>query len=242
MFFGLAQSSSVLPKVYKETSEIQQVMKCNVCIVICSLLACSCYAQMQTAAVDHYLFPGFVQGIVLLKNGKTDPKLLNYNCLTEQLVFDNRGRILAAPDDQLQRVDTVYIQERKFIILNGKVVELIDHGSWNLCVEHKCNLKDQGKDVGYGGTSQTSAIDRPSAIRLGGNIYNRQLPEGFETRRYSFYWLMKNGETKQFINMKQLKKIYKDKASLFNAYVKGNEVVFENYQHIVQLIQHMESN
>lgn len=42
--------------------------------------------------------------------------------------------------------------------------------------------------------------------------------------------------------MKQLKKIYKDKASLFNAYVKGNEVVFENYQHIVQLIQHMESN
>lgn len=42
--------------------------------------------------------------------------------------------------------------------------------------------------------------------------------------------------------MKQLKRTYKDKASLFNAYVKGNEVIFENHQHIDQLIQLMELN
>jgi len=42
--------------------------------------------------------------------------------------------------------------------------------------------------------------------------------------------------------MKQLKKIYKDKSSLFSAYAKGNKVVFENHQHVVQLIQHIESN
>ncbi|MEX1239431.1 MAG: hypothetical protein WEB30_06925 [Cyclobacteriaceae bacterium] len=217
-------------------------MKRNYCILLSNLIFISSYAQVETAQVDHYLFPEFTQGVVLLKTGKKDAMLLNYNSLAEQLVFDNQGNILAVPKEQLERIDTVFIKERRFIILNNKFVELLHHSVWDLYVEYKCDLKEQGKDAGYGGTSQTSAINTPSGILLGGNVYNLQLPDGFETKRYSFYWLKKNGKLKQFINMKQLRKLYKDKNDLFNDYVKKHDVKYEDQEIIIQLIGHLESN
>lgn len=217
-------------------------MKRSYGILLCSLIFISAYAQPKTTQGDHYLFPEFTQGIVLLKTGKEDRKLLNYHALAEQLVFDNQGKILAVPKEQLERIDTVYMKERKFVVLNNKFVELLQHSSWDLYVEHKCALKEQGKDAGYGGTSQTSAINTPSAVELGGNVYSLQLPEGFQTKRYVIYWLKKDGELKQVLNLKQLKKLYKEKSDLFNDYVKEHAVEYENQENVSQLIHYLESN
>ena len=105
-------------------------MKRNFCILLSALTIISSHAQVKTAEVDHYLFPEFTQGIVLMKNGKKDVKLLNYHALSEQIVFDSKGTILAVPKEQLERIDTVFIKDRKFIILNNKFVELLHHSHW----------------------------------------------------------------------------------------------------------------
>lgn len=218
-------------------------MKCNYPILLFNLIIISSFAQPETAKVGHYLFPEFTQGLILFKTGKTDSKLLNYNSLTEQLVFDTQGTVLAVPKEQLDRIDTVFIKERRFIILNHRVVELLtDAAAWDLYVEYKCALKEKGKDAGFGGTSQTSAINTPSAVHMGGNVYNLQLPDGFETKKYSVYFLVKNGKLNELINMRQLKKLYKDKNDLFNDYVKVHDVKYENQELITQLIVHLESN
>lgn len=217
-------------------------MKRIYCILLANLIYLSSHAQEKTAGVEHYLFPEFTQGVVLMKTGKKDPKLLNYNALAEQLVFDNQGSILAVPKEQLQRIDTVFIKERRFVVLNNKVVELLHHSAWDLYVEHKCDMKERGKDAGYGGTSQTSAITTPSSVALEGNVYNMQLPEGFETKRYSVYWLKRNGEPNQFVTIRQLKKLYKDKSELFDDYLKAHGVKYENQEAIIRLIEYLESN
>lgn len=216
-------------------------MKRIVCVLLANFVFFFSYGQKETAKGEHYLFPAFNQGVVLLKGGKMDAKMLNYNMLTEQLLFDSYGKILAVPDEQLARVDTVFIQERRFIILNDQFVELIHHSKWDLFAEHKCDLKEQGKDAGYGGKSQTSAINNPSSVRLGGMVYNLQLPDGFEIKRYAYYWLRKDGEVKQLANMKQLKKLYKQKDDLLDDYVKKNEVKFEDHETIIKLISYLES-
>lgn len=228
------------PPVIKTSKN--KTMKPNHCIFFFAGMIISSYAQVKPAATEHYLFPEFTQGVVLLKSGKQDLKLLNYNSLTEQLVFDAYGRVLAVPDEQLARIDTVYIQERRFIIVHNKFVELLHDARWDLYVEHKCALKEKGKDVGYGGTSQTSAVNNPSAVRLGGIVYNMELPDGFETKRYSTYWLMRDGESKPFGTLKQLKKLYKDKIDLLNKYLKTRDVRYEDHEAVIQLIEYMESN
>lgn len=217
-------------------------MKPFFCLSISCMLFISSYAQVKTAKVNHYLFPEFNQGIILLKTGKKEAKLLNYNALTEEIIFDNRGTKLAIAKKDLGRIDSVFIRDRKFIILDNKFVELIHHSDWDLYVEYKCNLKEQGKDVGLGGVSQTSAISTPAGVYLGGVAYNLTLPDDFETEPYFLYWLKKNGKSKQFTNIKQLKKSYKDKKKLYDDYMSKHDVEYENTESIIQLLEHLEAN
>ena len=217
-------------------------MKPIYCIFIANLIFISSYAQSKTEGDSHYLFPEFTQGVVLLKTGMKDAKLLNYNSLTEEIVFDNNGVVLAIPKAQLGRIDTVFIKDRKFIIVNNKFVELLHHSTWDLYAEYKCDLMEKGKDSGYGGTSQTSAITNPSSVYLEGKAYSLQLPDGVEAKPYTCYWLKKNGELQQFTSIGQLKKLYKDKKDLFKDYVKEHDVKYDNQASITQLCAHLESN
>jgi hypothetical protein len=217
-------------------------MKHIYCILISGLIFISSYAQPKTTGITHYLFPEFTQGVVLMSNGEKNETLLNYNSLTEEMVFENKGRKLAIAPRELARIDTVYIKDRKFIPLNDLFVELICDSKWDLYVEHKCDVKQPGKPTGYGGTSKTAAISSYSSFYSEGVVYELKLPEGYETRPYAYYWLMRDGEMDKFKNMKELKKLYKEKEELFKPYVKEYGVKYDNQESIIQLIEYLEAN
>jgi hypothetical protein len=75
-----------------------------------------------------------------------------------------------------------------------------------------------------------------------GAVYELKLPVGYETRPYILYWLNRDGELFMFKSMRDLKKLYKEKGELFKAYVKEQNVKFNNQESIIQLIEYLESN
>lgn len=168
--------------------------------------------------------------------------LLNYNLLSEEMIFENKGEKLAIAKEELELVDTVFIEDRKFFTLNNRFVELINHSIFDLYAEHKCKLKFLGKPSAYGGTSLTSASTSASSFYSGGNFYELKLPDHYEVNPYTWYWLKKNGELNRFINIKQLMKLYDNKKELFKIYVKMHDVKYDNELSIVQLINYLESN
>jgi hypothetical protein len=200
------------------------------------------YSQSKVIELSHYLFPEFTQGVILMKSGIRNKALLNYNSLTEEMIFENNGKKLAIGKGELELVDTVFIKDRKFFTLNSKFIELIYHSKCDLYAEHKCSVKEPGKPAAYGGTTETSATTSYSSFSSGGKIYELKLPDGYETKTYTYYWLKKNGELNKFINMRQLMKLYYDKEDLFKAYVKKNAVDFNKQESIVQLIKYLETN
>ena len=208
-------------------------------LLIFFLLSISGFAQTKIVEVSHYLFPQFTKGLVLMKSGIRNEASLNYNSITEEMIFDNRGTKLAM--SQLNLVDTVFIQGRKFILFGGKFVELVYHSKYELYVQHKCSIKDPGKPSGYGGTSQTSATTTYSSYVTGGQFYEMKLPDGLETKLYVEYWLKKDGVPIKFINIRQLAKLFDDKAALFKDYVKKHAVKYTDQESIVALIKYMES-
>jgi len=217
-------------------------MKRFYCILISGLIFVSSYAQPKYQEITHYLFPEFTQGVILMKAGEKNGTLLNYNSLTEEMIFENNGKKLAIAQRELARIDTVYIKDRKFIALNDKFVEFLYHSKWDLYVEHKCKVKEPGKPVGYGGTSKTTAVNSYSSFYSQGIFYELKLPDGYETNPYSYYWLKKNGELNKFRNMRELKKLYKEKEDLFKPYLKKYGVKYGNQESIIQLIEYLESN
>ena len=210
-------------------------------IIIFNLIFTLSYAQLKVVEITHYVFPEFSQGYVLMSDGTKYTASLNYNSLTEEMIFENEERKLAFSDKELELTDTIYIQDRKFIVLNTKVMEVIFHSNWNLYAEHRCNVKEQGQNSGYGGTSQVASINNISSI-AGGKVYELELPDDFEAKPYIIYWLNKNGEFTKFDTMRQLKKIYDDKKGLYKDFVKKNKVKYNNQESIIQLINYLEAS
>jgi hypothetical protein len=208
-------------------------------LIFCLLVNVS-HSQVKILEVTHYLFPEFTKGVVLMKSGIKNEALLNYNSLTEEMIFDNKGIKLAV--SQLEQVDTVYINGRKFFPLNNKFVELLYHSKYDLYTEHKCNLLDPGKPAAYGGTSQTSATTTYLSYFSGGQVYELKLPEGYETKPFTEYWLKKDGKLNKFISIRQLMKLFGEKGNMFKIYVKKNDVKYENQEGIVELIRFLETN
>ena len=178
-----------------------------------------------------------------MKTGKRNIAMLNYNSLTEEMIFENNGQKRAVGINEILLVDTVYIKDRKFVALNEKFVELVHHSKWDLYVEHKCNVEEQGKPAGYGGETQTGAATSVSSLYTQGRVvYDLKLPDAYKTKPYSIYWLKKNGELYKFMNMRELKKTYEDKKDLYKKYLKINRVKFQDQEGIIQLIGYMESD
>jgi hypothetical protein len=155
------------------------MMKTILLLLTFSLATILSVAQHKTIELSHYIFPEFVKGTVLMHTGIKNIALLNYNALTEEMIFDTNGRKLAM--DKLQNIDTIFIENRKFLPYQNKFVELIYHNKYELYAAHKCKLVDPGKPSAYGGTSQTSATTAFSSFSAGGQLYELSLPEGYGT-------------------------------------------------------------
>ncbi|MDD2552732.1 MAG: hypothetical protein PHO84_05375 [Dysgonamonadaceae bacterium] len=197
----------------------------------------------ETVNLSHYLFPDFQPGVVLMKNGVRNNVKLNYNAASEEMVFDENGKILAIDEAVLPQVDTVFIADEKFIRMNNKFVKIIiNEPEIDLFVEHKCRLIPPGKPAAYGGTSQTSSITSYSSIMSDGRVYNLKLPDDYKIIPYNVFWLNRNGKLQSFSNLGQLKKIYRDKKKLIGDYLKENEVKLSNEKSVSDAINYLENN
>lgn len=175
-----------------------------------------------------------------MKTGVTTDALLNYNALTEEMIFENNGVRLAVA--QIEKIDTIIINNRKFFPVNGKFFELLCHSKYDLYAEHKCTIKDPGKPSGYGGSSQTSATSTYSSYFSGNRVYDMKLPESVETNPYTICWLKKDGTLIKFMSLRQLSKFFEEKSSQFKTYVKENDVSYNDQKSLIGLIRYLSSN
>lgn len=54
-----------------------------------------------------------------MKSGNRLQALLNYNALSEEMIFVDKDRKLAISREEKEKVDTVYIKGRKFLCLTA---------------------------------------------------------------------------------------------------------------------------
>jgi hypothetical protein len=204
--------------------------------------AVNAYTQNQTVVLSHYVFKEFTPGVVRLKSGNSQNVLLNYNSLTNEMVFNREGKVLAMSADDKLNVDTVYIGGRKFVLLNATFVELLYQNDVVLFAEHKCKVNQPAKPGAYGTTSQTSSTSSISQLSTEGGVYQLKLPDGFEPDPFIHYWITRNGKTYSFSNMRHFRKIYKDKQGLIRNYISDNPVNFKDHHTIRSLVQYLEEN
>jgi hypothetical protein len=192
-------------------------------------------AQSDTANfVSHYVLPAFVKGTVKMKDGRSEVAIMDYNKLTEEMIFDKDGTRLAL--DSLEKIDTVYLDAHTFVPNDKIFYEVLVKGRVSLFEQNKCNLLAAGYPAGYGTTSETGASRSVSMLTNSGRAYMLHLPRDYHVTDASQFWIRKGGNYHKANNASQIIKVFPEKSKEIRQFIKVNNLDLENPADVVKLI------
>jgi hypothetical protein len=187
-------------------------------------------------SMPQYLFPEFSKCEVRMKNGEIQSTEMNYNTVTERMVFSRDNKYYDLTN--LEMVDTIYLNDRKFIPSGRIFYEVLLSGPIDLFIQNKGDLLPAGKPVGYGGTSQLANSKYLSTIKLSSGEFNLELPADYTVRASPVCWIRKNNEMLSFTTEKQYLKLFQDKAEGIKEFIKKNRLKFDNYADLIQIVRY----
>jgi hypothetical protein len=202
-----------------------------------------CFVWMHTVAqeavaISHYVFASFSKGSVHQKNGQHDEAMLNYNVLSREIVFEQEpGKYFALANPE--KVDTVFIQDRKFVPVNNEFYELLTATAYPLLMQYSCTVKEPGADIGYGMSSATTASPALKSLIKRGGAYTLKLPDGYEVVPVSLYWIFTDGKYQKANNARQLAGALPGKKDQIKDLIKKNHTHFTKRQDMIDLVKQL---
>jgi len=208
-------------------------------IMMVLILSLSLPLKSQTTSdgsSPQFLFPGFTTGKVKMKNGTSQTAILNYNTVSEKMVYEKDGNLYDMVNTEM--MDTVFVQNSKFVPVGKVFYEVLLVAPISLFVQHKGDLLPPGAPAGYGGTSQVSNTKLLTSVQLSSGYYNLKLPADYIVKADPVYWIRKDNNMYSFINEKQFLKIFPGKEGDLKQFIKQNRIKFNKLSNLVSLVEH----
>ncbi len=218
------------------TSYMRNFIKAATVAVLTAIPAFTTGQTNSDGTMPQYLFDSFSNGKIVRKDGKTETMLLNYNIVTGYMVFVRNDQYYDLANPEM--VDTIIIQNCKFIPAKKVFYEVLFSGTIGLFADHKGSLQAPAKEAGYGTTSELAATDILSSINRSSGIYNLPLPREYLVKKSVVYWISKGNDMFDFVNEKQFLKLFPDKATELKTFIKTNRLKFYNQSDVVRVISH----
>jgi hypothetical protein len=200
-------------------------------IFTCFLTSTPILAQTDTT---HYVLPAFVTGSVKMKDGRTEIAKMDYNKLTEEMIFEKDGVMLAL--DSLVAIDTVSLESRIFVPHDKVFYEVLVKGPVSLFFQHRCNLLAAGNPSGYGGISETGAARNLSSLTNSGRAYHLRLPSDYHVTDASMFWISRKSEFYKANTASQIIKVFPEKSKEIKQFIKSKDLDLKNPVDLVALI------
>ncbi|WP_296315381.1 hypothetical protein [Winogradskyella sp. UBA3174] len=216
-------------------------MKNYLAVVITILTGFLCQSQTKSSQSEHYVLSEFSQGSILMKDGTKQVGVLNFNALSKNFAIKKDDVILALSTAVVNKLDTVYVANRKFFRRDNTFYEFLLKSDIELYVEYTCDLSTatEGRN-GYGSSSQTTSTVSVSSIQNEGNLYDLELPEIYKVSLTIEYWIKKDGQLTKVKTLNQLKKVYKNRKKEIKIYKKEHKVDFKVPFTVLMLVKYLE--
>lgn len=171
-----------------------------------------------------------------MKTGLSYYAVLNYNTVTENMVWEQDGKLLDLSN--MAAVDTIFLQTRKFVPVNEVFYEVLVNAPISLFIQHKSDLVPAGSPSGYGGISQTTSIKNFSSVSLKSGTFNLEIPSDYTINPSSVYWIRKSNTMFSFLNKRQFLKIFGGENDEIEKFIKQNRLKTENRDDLIKLVNY----
>jgi hypothetical protein len=191
---------------------------------------------------DIFLYPQFISGKVFFRSGTKAIAMMNYNSLTDQMLFiDPKGDTLAVKDEKTVKFiavdkDTFYYDEGYIrLVASNSVVRLAERQVWEVA--------DIRKIGSHNRPSTTFAISSYDALSDGiGKTHNLILNEDLVLRKKANYYFGDRYNLFLPAGKKNLRLLFPKKQNSFANYLKENKVNFDKKDDLEKLAQFLEQN
>jgi hypothetical protein len=184
-------------------------------------------------SLAQYLFPSFTKCSVLTKNGTSYTLLLNYNIVSEKMVFIQKETYfdLANPET----VDTVFLGKSRFVPRESYFLEVITGGRVSIFRRNKGQLTAPPRPAGYGTTTDLTSSNLLVGLNTPQGYYNFKLPEGYTVRQVSSFWVGIDDKWTRFTTENQFLKAFDEKEKDIKAYIKAGRLHINNPEELVKI-------
>jgi hypothetical protein len=218
-----------------KTKSLKPVFVSSAAVLIMLFLPVSSFCQSNSnGETPQFLFGDFSVGTVKMKNGSMQKIDLNYNMVSEKMVYRKDGSLYDMIN--LELVDTVFLENSKFIHVAGAFYEVLYVAPSSLFVQYSGSIIPPGTPAGYGGTSQVSNTKNLTSVELSSGYYNLNLPKDYTVNVTKKYWIKTGEKMESFLSERQLLKLYPDIEDQLKGYIKKNKLKFEKESDMVRLI------
>ncbi len=200
--------------------------KINTIILLYTLSFVGLLAQpIVTKDLPQYLLSEFAEAEILMKAGNYIGLNLNYNTVTQRMVFKQKGLLYDMVNPQ--EVDTIFLEERVFVIHDTVFLELVVKDKIPFFIQHKSDVSIKSKPS-MSGTTQVSTSNFVTTANSAVVYFNQKLPDNFVVKSSNAYWARNKDEMKAFINERQLLKIFPDIADHLKVFIKESNLKLNN--------------
>ena len=212
---------------------------CNYFFLFVSLgaLPYNVFSQQDTVRnPEQFLFPEFSVGVARMQSGEKIILELNYNIVSEKMVFMQKKQIFDIVNPSL--IDTIFIEGRKFIPSGKVFYEIVVNGQASFFIQHKGAVKKPPRPAAYGGTSEVSSSTYINNLKMGSNVYRMEQNTEIIIEPCSLYWIRKNHEMYLVTNKKSLLEIFADRKREVKEFMSKPKFDTENSEQLKDLVNY----
>jgi hypothetical protein len=180
-----------------------------------------------------FLFQTFTRSIVKMKSGKLNTAMLNYNTVSEEMVFDQKGVYMVL--DKPEEIDTVFMQNRKFVLVGKAFYEVLVNGPAVFYIQYKSHYVPVGSTTAYGLTSQTNGPTAVLTAQSGNQIRSVELPPNVTVSPATVYWVKRDNNMSKFTNERQLLKIFPGKENEIKEFIKNSKLDLKSREDLLKI-------
>jgi hypothetical protein len=198
--------------------------------------------QLLCAQVDtvknpaQYVFPDFSVGIVRMTSGEKVVLNLNYNIVTEKMVFIQKSHIYDIINQST--IDTVYINNRRFVPVEKAFYEILVQGPATLFIEHKGAVTKPARPAAYGGTTELASTTYINNLKVGNQVFRMDNKRAVIIKQESIFWVRKDDQMLPVSSSAQMLRALTDKRNEMKAYIRSVRVDFTDPDQVEEAISY----
>ena len=192
------------------------------------------YAQTgkDTTQPATYLFDHFTSGTVKLKNGALESTPLNYDAENQTIVFKAGGQNMVLTG--LENIDTVYLQDRRFVPAEDKFYEVGTPTPIPLLISYSYKMHPLTATTDHDGTAQK---DNNQVSNNVSEVYtNRRFQGHYSVTFTRHYWLRIGHSFYKANTEKEVIKVFPRKEVAIKEFIVANKTSFGSEGDMAKLI------